>query len=472
MTNELVEKYAQLYNIQKIEPYSQTFEDLLYSTQYLNSFPITFNFSNSGPYNLDPDSVLDKLLNFVDEKKSIEEVKKLIFPVFSYLIIEFKKYGEDDKLEEFRKKYIDKIPEEFKEEIESAINDQACFEDLATKLTFLKYKIDCTKEGFESINEFVNRPNNTQVRYVIVNTVILQNAMFNDEKRYKTPRFITKSVTPPVAIIRGQIDNCSIAYVPRNGLYVYAAMKDQSVMQIDMLNNQSKRLYSHNSTITSLCSSSTGNILLTTDTSGCVNLYSEDRFYKLIDVSFFPVWSSKFAPVGGTFVIGHGNGLVSLYDCTELKCKRQFVGHVKPIIGLEYHPNCSLIATASTDQTIKLFDIRTSNAVRLFKSNKAYSIGPSISPDGKKLCFFNGSIRHFDISSGRLESQIELAEGGCNVFYTSDSSHIVFVGKKGCIRLCDISSENCTHTEIINMNERVVFSSINPLNEIKVIISN
>ena len=56
-------------------------------------------------------------------------------------------------------------------------------------------------------------------------------------------------------------------------------------------------------------------------------------------------------------VVGLNNGIVTAYDPTNLLVKRSFLGHSGPVWGLAQSPNGKLLATGSSDGTIRLWKL-------------------------------------------------------------------------------------------------------------------
>lgn len=71
------------------------------------------------------------------------------------------------------------------------------------------------------------------------------------------------------------------------------------------------------------------------------------------DVQFSPHLTHTFAAVSE-------NGSVQLWDVRRTdKCQQQFTAHSGPVFACDWHPECSWLATASRDRTIKVWDLTT-----------------------------------------------------------------------------------------------------------------
>jgi WD40 repeat protein len=79
-------------------------------------------------------------------------------------------------------------------------------------------------------------------------------------------------------------------------------------------------------------------------------------------------------------------------------------GHTGRITAISYSPGGAIIASASEDNTIKLWDTKFGIPIRTFSANSSFSPALVFSSDGKMLAFggMNGTIKVWDIALGKI----------------------------------------------------------------------
>lgn len=64
---------------------------------------------------------------------------------------------------------------------------------------------------------------------------------------------------------------------------------------------------------------------------------------------------------------------------------RFWVGHSEAVLCVAFNPDSTLLATASGDKTVKVWDVMTETPIFTLKGHSGWVLYVSWSPDGKKL---------------------------------------------------------------------------------------
>lgn len=463
---EATKAFAATFNFKKVQPHGETLEEMLKSTEYLESTPITFTYSFEGPKEANYVEMYSSYLNFVKKNSQFPELNEILFPLFCQLVIMYRTFQDDAGCENFVSKFKNTVPETFKEEIESFLSDDSEYEKLASKLSTQRYIFRCSETVADVLTNFVNEVHNSQLRAVITDIISIWTR--KSMKQSKPLRFLINDRMEDISILHAKLPGCNIAALPRSGPFVYAALDNHKVVCLETETHTSRVLSTHAAPITTLATSQHGTICVSADASGCARVWSKQAQYELPEVSC-PIWCSTFAPEGGCFALGYDDGTSKIFRSDTCKPIRCMVGHTGAVCDVAFHPNCSLIATSSTDNSIRLWDIRTPETVRLFIA-KSSPTGLSLSPDGKSLSFYDGVVRYCDLGSGEEKGMLQLpSKEVSSIEFVGNGSNVVAVAPQGDIYSVNFASN--TVKEITSVDGRVVFCGTSQQNELRIVTS-
>ncbi|KAF7975275.1 hypothetical protein HWV62_10164 [Athelia sp. TMB] len=144
-----------------------------------------------------------------------------------------------------------------------------------------------------------------------------------------------------------------------------------------------------------------------------------------------PTWCVAYSPDGLHIVVGYDNtGKINVYDTeTGGAVGPSLKGHSGRVNCIVYSPDGTRIASCSLDNTIRLWDAKTRQAVGVLKGHAGPVLSVAYSLDGARLV--SGSqdkaIRVWDVATRNLIGEPLKGHGGGvrSVAYSPDGAHIV-----------------------------------------------
>lgn len=138
-------------------------------------------------------------------------------------------------------------------------------------------------------------------------------------------------------------------------------------------------------------------------------------------------WCCDWNPYGYYYAIGSSDATANLYCFDKTKPIRSFVGHSQDVTAIKFHQNAQILATASLDGSIRIFDVCSGDSVRKFDL-KTIPTCLAFHPNGKYLICGDdsGNMNIWDI---RMDQKILEILGAHKDNFVSDIS----VSKEGTI---------------------------------------
>ncbi|MEH2305913.1 nSTAND1 domain-containing NTPase, partial [Nostoc sp.] len=115
------------------------------------------------------------------------------------------------------------------------------------------------------------------------------------------------------------------------------------------------------------------------------------------------VISVAFSPDGKTIASASFDNTVKLWDAATGKEITTLKGHSEAVYGVAFSPDGKMIASASSDKTVKLWDAATGKEITTLKGHSAGFNRVAFSPDGKTIASASSdsTIKLWDAATGK-----------------------------------------------------------------------
>jgi len=180
--------------------------------------------------------------------------------------------------------------------------------------------------------------------------------------------------------------------------------------------------------------------------------------------------SSAIAPNGKSVAIGFENGTLRLYSLPKADLLwEQEKAHTNRIQHLTFNSDGTLLATASYDQTAKLWQVKEDKKLQEQRSfscqHRDRLYGVTFSPDSHTIVIssFNGQIGFFSIDAKQSGKCYKAHDLATSIFFDTSGTRLLSSGVDGQLKLWNIKDKQSTLFSKIE--DQITWAALSPDNK-------
>jgi len=150
-----------------------------------------------------------------------------------------------------------------------------------------------------------------------------------------------------------------------------------------------------------------------------------------------------YSPTGRCFAVGCESGLVVVVDSATHTVLHTLKGHSDDVLSCAFSIDGTLLATASADKTVKLWQVETGSKVRTLTGHSNDVNGVVFTSDGKHIISAGDdkTARVWDVASGTLVKRLTTPGVGCSVALSALGTLLAIGFSEGMVALFDVTRD-------------------------------
>jgi len=161
------------------------------------------------------------------------------------------------------------------------------------------------------------------------------------------------------------------------------------------------------------------------------------------------IFSVVFSPNGQLLASASGDRSIKLWNPHTGKCLNTLNGHKSWVWAIAFSPDGEWIASASYDQTVKLWDVQTGECLHTFQGHTSSVLAIAFSPDGQQLVSggYEQTIKLWEVETGQCLHTLQAHTNRVwSIAFRPDRPQFATCGDDHTIKLWDSRTGQCLDT--------------------------
>ncbi|MBW4467981.1 MAG: hypothetical protein KME07_21355 [Pegethrix bostrychoides GSE-TBD4-15B] len=205
------------------------------------------------------------------------------------------------------------------------------------------------------------------------------------------------------------------------------------------------------------------------------NLQTET--YKILSGHTRGIWAVAYSLNGQMLASASDDKTVRLWDVRTGQCLNVLKGHSQWVLSVAFSPDGQILASGSDDRTVRLWDVQTGRCIHIMRGHTGLVWSVAFSPDGKTLVSCSQSptvskegIRLWDVQTGQCIKVFHEETGTVlSVIFSPDGQILASCNMDSTVKLWDTQTGECIktllgHTDKVwsvafSQTEKIIISS-------------